>query len=929
MKMSMRRIMSALGAASGLALTTAAFTTASYAGGTAGFAISGAAVANVADSSTSVGTLALDDTPYFEGANYDPAVPTIKSVLGYNSGERITRPEDMVRYMEALAAFAPERVKLMSYGQSWENRKLIYLAISSPKNIAALDDISANMRKIADPRSTTAAEAEALMAGMPASIWLSYSVHGNEISSTDAAMMTAYHLLASRGDARVPKMMDDTVVFINPLQNPDGRARFVARFETATGNMPSAEPLSAEHNEPWPNGRTNHYLFDMNRDWITLTQPEISGQVGALQKHYPLVFIDLHEMGGNSSYYFAPEAVPFNPHLTPEQRSSLFWFGKNNAKWFDKIGRSYFTRDIFDAFYPGYGASWPAYYGAIAMTYEQSSSRGLAYRRYDGSEFTYRDTVKGHFTTSLASIETAADNRAALLANFRNYQESAIEAGSKDRSARYRVWSAGGDRAAAAKMAANLAKMGVEVMHGTPQGSVCGVAGSEGLYAIDTAQPRARMVRTLLDQQVDMDIDFVKAQEELRGRDESHDIYDITGWALPVLYNLDVKSCGKASLSGLSALGADFALSGGVTGSADSVVFLAPWGDGASAKLLAAALKAGVYVNSHETGFTLEGKDYPRGTLIFPAAENGPELFATLNTLAQQTGAQVVGTSTSWVDKGRDLGSRSVIRMLPVKIAMAWDEPTSSSSAGNTRFVIEQQLGYPVTPIRLNTLARSAPFGGLDRFDVLILPNAFGSYGQALDERGQKALTDWVRAGGTLIAQSNAVRFLSEGGLDLIASKPENTPESTAPSSAPAAGSILTSADALRAAITPTSEKPDSLPGVLVKADLNADHYLSAGVKSSVNVMATGSDIYAPLKLDAGRNVASFAGPEDILASGYIWEENRKQMAYKPFVMATEAGYGTVIAYTQEPTFRASMDGLLVLYANSLFRPAGHSNKQR
>jgi hypothetical protein len=305
---------------------------------------------------------------FWPGAQYDPAIPTFKKVFGHDPGERILWHSGLVKYMEALQAAAPKRVKVFDYGKTFEGRRLIYVAVGSEANIRRLDEIRAGMKKLADPRKTGEAEAKKLMASLPAVIWLGYGVHGNEISSPDAALLTAYHLLASRNDKMADDILANVLVLLVPSQNPDGRDRFVHGFEQAEGIEPDANPLSVEHSEPWPGGRSNHYLFDMNRDWIALTQPEIRSQAKALLEWFPLVYTDLHEMGADSTYYFAPEAVPYNPHLAKDQRDALTWFGKNNAKWFDKFGFRYFTREVFDAFYPGYGASWPAYYGAEACS---------------------------------------------------------------------------------------------------------------------------------------------------------------------------------------------------------------------------------------------------------------------------------------------------------------------------------------------------------------------------------------------------------------------------------------------------------------------------------------------------------------------------------------------------------------------------------
>jgi hypothetical protein len=339
------------------------------------------------------------------GAQYDPAVPTIKKVLGYEPGERIAPHAHLMKYFEALAAAQPNRVKLIEYTKSWEGRKLIIAVVGNEANIKRLPEIQAGMKKLADPRKTTDAEAQKLIGNLPALVMLAYNVHGNEISGSDAAMETAYHLLAAKGDKSVDSILANTLIMIDPTQNPDGRDRFVHNFEVAEGLEPIANPLAAEHAEPWPGGRTNHYMFDMNRDWFAMTQPETRGRIKTLLDWYPLVFVDLHEMGGDSTYYFAPEAVPYNPHIVKNQREALFWFGKNNAKYFDQFGFRYFTREVFDAFYPGYGASWPIYYGSIAMTYENASARGLLWEKSDGTTFSFAQSVQKHFVASVASCD--------------------------------------------------------------------------------------------------------------------------------------------------------------------------------------------------------------------------------------------------------------------------------------------------------------------------------------------------------------------------------------------------------------------------------------------------------------------------------------------------------------------------------------------
>jgi hypothetical protein len=481
---------------------------------------------------------------YWPGAEYDRSIPTVRQVLGFKMGDEITSHGEMIRYFEALAKAAPDRIKIKTYGKTWQGRKLIYMAISSKKNIANLDNMSRDMKRLADPRRTSDAEAKKIIATMPGSTWLAYSVHGNEISPMDAAMQTAYHLLAALNQPQVQKIMKNSVVFIDPLQNPDGRDRFVHNYRTARGLEADSSLAAAEHVEPWPGGRTNHYLFDMNRDWFALTQPETEGRIKALQEYFPVAFVDLHEMGGNSSYYFAPEAVPFNPHLAKDQRASLELFGKNNAKYFDKYGFDYFTREIFDAFYPGYGASWPSYYGSIAMTYEQASSRGLIYRRNDGTDLHYRDTVKHHFVASVSTAEVVAKNKNKFLNEFYNYRKTAIAEGKSEKD-RYYIIPKQADQAAAMKIAGLLTKQGVDVRRMEASFKSCGTNYKAGSYVIDSAQPAKRFIRTMMEENVEMEKPFLKEQERRRAKDLSDEIYDVTAWSLPHMFNVTVDRCAK------------------------------------------------------------------------------------------------------------------------------------------------------------------------------------------------------------------------------------------------------------------------------------------------------------------------------------------------------------------------------------------------
>jgi Zinc carboxypeptidase len=882
---------------------------------------------------TQAGTGLEEDFEFWPGASYSADIPTLEQVAGHVNGDRVTWPHHVVEYFYALQAAAPDRIKVWEYARTWEGRPLVYAVIGSAANIARLDTIEAGIAQLADPRSTSSRDADDLIRTLPGTVWLSYGVHGNEISSSDAAIMTAYHLLAVEGDDRIDAILENTLVFINPMQNPDGRARFVHNFEIAEGMVPDSDQISAERAEPWPGGRTNHYLFDLNRDWLVQSQPETAGHIAALLRWRPLAFVDAHEMGSDSSYFFGPEAVPFNPHLADDQMSNLELFGRNNARWFDRFGFDYFTREVFDAFYPGYGASWPSYFGSIAMTYEQASSRGLMARRSDGTEFHYRETVRHHFVTSLSTAEVVSNNREMLLRDFYDYGVTAIEEGRTESNRAY-VIPAQADQTAADRLAGLLSRQGVEVFRATNEFRSGGTTYGAGSYAVNLAQPSKRLIRVLLDNDVPMDDEFLTEQERRRTKDMGDQIYDVTAWSLPLMFNVDVVTQDRAIAigGGFEAVEGELVVPATVDNNSPGVAYLVPWGTTAAGRVLTAGLRAGFVIKSSDLAFTLDAREYPAGTLIFKVDENPAGIADWMANMADETGAEIVGINDSWVTLGPSLGSGNVVSMVAPKVAIAWDSGSSSYAAGNTRFVIERQLGYPVTAIRTSFLS----FADLSRYQVLILPpESFfgGSYAGILGPGGVENLKRWVRSGGTLIAMGTAMRFITSPDVDLLSVRREQAAESqedeSGEDSATVPGSIIESVDQYRDAIAITEDSPDSVAGVLVRADVDADHWLGAGVAESLNVLVRGGDIYTPMRMDDGVNVARFVGADELLASGYIWEENRLQLAYKPFVVEQDQGRGVVIGFTQDPTVRAYLDGLNVLILNAIFRGSAHANPVR
>lgn len=845
----------------------------------------------------------------YPDATYDPAVPTLLDIVGHEHGGMVSSAAEISQFMRALAAHDPSRMQVQSYGETWQGRELTYAVISSPQNMARLDAIKANLATLAQGDALPAAQLEET----PAVVWLSYGVHGDEITPPDSALFMAYHLIAAQDNALVESLLRNTIIIIDPSQNPDGRDRFVHSFASALGLEPQADRYSLEHDQPWPRGRFNHYLFDLNRDWFAMTQPETQGKVAAVLEWNPVIYVDSHEMGGDNSYYFPPAARPFNPEITNDQRARQVQLGRNMARWFDRFGEAYFTREVFDAFYPGYGDMWPTLNGAIAMTFEQASPRGLVFARRDGKMLTYAQGVRNNVLTSLATLETVAQNKNAFLTDYAAFRKSAIDdvSGARDR---YIVLDRSESRYEAEALARRLAGQGIAVQR-VPAGSQqCRTTYADGAIIVDLAQPQGRLIKTLLSQSTPLADDFVAEQESRRDRGLNHELYDVTAWSLPLMDGVQAEQCNRVDLSNAEMISATDPIPA-VTDGVGQFGYVVPWTDGGQARLVIAALKAGLSGKTTNEAFVQNGRTFPSGSVVFALADNQDTLGAELSQLAREIGAEIVPMANSWVDDGPNFGSSSFAAMKMPRVAIAWGIGTSPTSAGNTRFVLERQLGIPVSPIRVSTLSRA----DLSLYDVIIIPD---TYGGLTSQMGRvEPLQDYVREGGVLVAIATGVAELANEEVGLLSTKLElastEGDESGEEESASVPGLNFATLEEYEEHIHNHRARPEDIPGVLVRTVANTDHWMASGYDRAT-ALVTGREIFRPLNAADGTNVFRFEDADRLLASGYLWEENRLQLAYKPFVMTERHGDGVVIGFTQSPTTRAYLNGLNLLLANAV-----------
>ena len=856
------------------------------------------------------------------GAKYDPAIPTIKSVLGHDHGEVITPPDGVERYLRALQQAAPTKSKLIEYARTWEGRPLWLFVIGSPDRIARLDQVKADLQRFGDPRRHQAGDADRLMKTLPVVVWLIHGVHGNEISSADASLLEAYHLLASQGDPGVDAVLRDALVLIDPMQNPDGRARFVSTNLQGRAATADPAPYSAEHDEPWPGGRSNHYLFDMNRDWFAQSQPETRGRIKIGLEYLPQVTVDLHEQGGDNAYYFAPPAEAINPHVTKSQIAAWDLLGKANAARFDERGWPYYVREVYDAFYPGYGDSWPTFQGSIGMTYEQASARGLSFARSDGDTLTYRDGVMHHFNAAIVTAITAARNREKFLGDYLEYRRSAIAEGEKGPIREY-VIVPGQDASRAELLARNLATQGIDVRRAEESIKLATRTIPAGAFIVSNAQPTARMIRNLLDPKTEQSAEFIKKQEERRKMRLNDQIYDITAWNLPMVYDVDLVTSPAAITVKSSPVPSQYdAPFTARPLTAAKVGYLMPWGSAAIA-LSADAMKQGIRIRHVGGAFTMNGRRYPIGTALIRNAENPADLNAKLAALIVKHGAEVVPIDSTWVDEGTSLGSNDVAALKAPKVLMVWDTPTNSLSAGWMRFALERRFGVGVTAVRTASLGRA----NFNDYDVIVMPS--GNYAGQINDGVLNRIKDWLRAGGTMVTVAEASRWATGsnvGLLDTTGLLKDGRPDVPPPSgggggnnNAPKPGEFD-----YDKAIQPDRERPASQPGAILNVTLDTNHWLTAGNDGQTQVMIEGNRVFAPLKLNSGRNVGIYATKDKLIASGLIWPDAQDILVQKAFLMHQPFGQGHVIAFAEEPNYRAFTEGTMLLFMNAVLLGPGY-----
>jgi len=837
---------------------------------------------------------------YSGGERYDAAIPTPRAVLGYEVGQRFTPHHLLVRYFERVAVASP-LVRLDTMAVSFGGRETLLAVVTSEANHQRMAQIRADAALIANPAGVGASELAAAAARLPAIVFLAYSVHGNEASGTEAAIATLYQLAASR-DPETLRILDQTVVLIDPVQNPDGHERHVQRVwrHTAASGLPLAGGAMIQQGD-WPGARTSHYYFDLNRDWFIQSHPESRGRAGVVNSWWPHVVVDLHEMGSSSSYFFAPPMEPVNKNVPRNIQEWWEIFAAGNAAAFDQRGWPYFRREGYDEFYPGYGVSYPVLTGAIGMTYEQASSGAGAVRRNDGTLMTLHDAAWHHYTTSMATLRVSADRARERVRDYLEFRRTAIT--EAERAPVRGVALERDPDGRADSLAVLLARNGIRVHRTTAATDLVGAVSygdptprttrlAAGSYVVDFAQPQGRLARALLESDAVLDSTFIQEELESRRTGQSSRFYDITGWSLPHTFRVRAWTL-RAWISAVEE--ANWIASRASSFRRATFAYAFEPGSEASLRMLAGLLADSVRVRLAQKAFRIGEDRFPRGAFLVQVAANDTTVHQAVANHAAASGARLVPLATALVTEGTDLGSNSVIPVRPVRVALVGGQGINGNSFGFAWFTLDQRLRYPTLTIEATALA-----GALDEIDVVILPGAQGgALDAALGEGGRSALAAWVRGGGVLITLEGATAWLARESVGLTRLRPRADSGS--------AGGM--------------APLPVSIPGAIVRVTADTLSPLMAGIRDiEFPVMANGSFVLAtPRNLRPGEAVARYAPAARVRLAGYLWPEGAGRLADTPYLWTERVGGGRIIAFAGDPNFRDLWRGLLPLFGNAVF----------
>ena len=799
-----------------------------------------------------------------------------KEFLGYDLGSLYTPHHKVIDYFKTVAADKANQVKLTKYGTTNENRDLFVAFISSEENIKNLETIRKNHLINAGLKEGKTKQQDIAV------VWLSYNVHGNEASGTEAAMKTIYKLLTQKND-----WLKNTVVIIDPCINPDGRDRYVNWINQVSRKPYDTDPQAREHlGEPWPGGRPNHYYFDLNRDWLWATQIESKSRLKIYNQWLPHIHADFHEQGIDDKYYFAPAAKPFHEIITPWQREFQTQIGKNHAKYFDKEGHLFFTRERFDLFYPSYGDTYPTYMGAIGMTYEQAGHgrSGLGIKTKEKDVLTLKDRLNNHTATGLSTVEMASKNALKLNQEFKSFFNT--------NSVDTKSYVLNGNPEKLKMLTSLLDQHQITYEIGT-EGNVSGYNYVEGSNSkmkndassivVHTSQPKGKMVKAMFEPQA-------KLEDSLT--------YDITAWSLPYAYGLDA----VASKNKVKSEVKDKAVNSDIKVLPDAYAYVCDWNSTLDAKFLAALLNKGFKVRFTTKPFKSNGKLFKEGALLITKRDNDEikDFAEQLLKVSKSFNQELKSIQSGFSERTPDVGSSDIKLIHPPKVAVFAGKGVSSLSYGEVWYYFEQELKYPLTTLNLDNYSAL----DLEDYDVIIFPN--GNYNSLVKADKLSKLKQWVKEGGRLIAVQNAMNvFASSKDFKIKKKKQDSVTKKKA----------LEKNKLIPYAKRERENTNNLITGAIFKTEIDKTHPLAFGYENSYFTLKLGASAYE--LLDKGYNVGHLKNNK--VYSGFAGR-NALNNIQNTLVFGEEPmGKGSVIYFVDNVLFRAFWENGKLFMANAVF----------
>lgn len=917
----------------------------------------------------------VDDDLVYQGqlltGDYQAGITHPDEVLGFAVGQKMASPAQIDALIEKWGDQS-ERVKVIEYARSHEGRPLYAVFISSAANLARLEQIKSDIAALADPRNTSDSNARQLIDSLPAVAWMAYSIHGNETSGADAALASIYHLAASTSPD-VTAMLDDMIVVIDPMMNPDGRDRFAKSLEQYRGVAPNVDDQSLLHRGDWPSGRTNHYFFDLNRDFFYLTQPETIGRVELINQWRPQLMIDGHEMGPQSTYLMGPPRQPLNFNIDPSLQKWAVTFSQDQGAAFDQKEWRYFTGEWFENWYPGY-SNYAEYRGTMHILYEQSRMAEDGVRRPEGSVQTYKESVHHQFVSTMANLQTLQKHSDAMYQDYWQQRKANVASKGQYANRSYVILANQNhsrtqaliDRLTAQDIEVYQVERAFEVDQATNQlgQTLQDVELPKGSIVIPNRQPEARLLAAIMEFDAQIKPETLEEERQKILREGNSIMYDTTAWNLSMMYGLEALTVPEHLDNNLVAYNASkYAPQ---TLQPGAIAWAVDGADDKSVAFAARLMEQGVQVRALDKQTEFANVSLSRGSVVVTTTDNqtNDALLAIISDTAQQLQISVESITTGMgAGDLPDWGGKHLVLLTRPQIGLISHDDVRSYDVGATWWSLDHYLGIRHSQLDKSRLDRT----DLRRYNVLVMPSS-----SAVSDKQASALKAWVEQGGTLITHddsSSAIAANKEfGKVKLLESVLDNTqPFDTALqrqwlSQQPVAQGTLSLPNQLSTSVTyPWDNAPERLKeeelkrrndwqkmfkpsGAMVAGRVDQEHWLSFGVSKTLPLLfadypvlmvpeqaeaVVRIGVYTPQAKQTNKDKAEkpkangwYTLPDDyalqIRMSGLLWPEAAQRIANSAYLTREKVGRGQVIMFAGQPNFRGSARGTNRLLLNAI-----------